>query len=98
MFLTDEVIGVFVSTVKTPEKFWIHVIGPGITALDKLVSEMTEYYNKAENHELHLIKTVKTWKIIWKHKKIQTLDTHYIYVIYTLYIRYYIVTSLNIYF
>lgn len=49
----DEVIEVFVSAVETPNKFWIHVIGPGIQALDDLVSEMTEYYNKAENRELH---------------------------------------------
>lgn len=45
--------------METPNKFWIHVIGPGIQALDDLVSEMTEYYNKAENRELHS-KTVKT--------------------------------------
>lgn len=35
------------------------MIGPGNAALNNLVSKMTEYYNKAENRELHR-KKVKT--------------------------------------
>lgn len=53
---------VYVSAVDTPNAFWIHVIGSGIKALDNLVSEMTEYYNKEENRKLHALKKVKKKK------------------------------------
>lgn len=34
------------------------MIGSGNIALHNLVSEMTEYYNKEENRELHALKKV----------------------------------------
>lgn len=46
------------SAMENPSQFWVQVIGPGITALDKLVSEMTAYYNEEESHELHALKNV----------------------------------------
>ena len=63
MSLTEDLVEVYVSAVETPSLFWIHVIGPGNKALDSLVGEMTEYYNKEENRELHILKKVKRNKI-----------------------------------
>ena len=62
----DDVImmEVYVSAVDTPNAFWIHVIGSGIRALDNLVSEMTEYYNKEENRKLHALKKVTSGQMV----------------------------------
>lgn len=49
---------VYVSAMESPSQFWIQVVGPGTTALDKLVLEMTAYYNEEENRELHILKNV----------------------------------------
>ncbi|XP_025267193.1 tudor and KH domain-containing protein homolog isoform X3 [Camponotus floridanus] len=56
-------IEVFVSAVETPHKFWIQKIGPGNAALNNLVSEMTKYYNEAENRVLHK-KKIKLYQIV----------------------------------
>lgn len=58
MILIDGLIEVYVSAMKSPNQFWIQVIGSGNIALHNLVSEMTEYYNKEENRELHALKKV----------------------------------------
>lgn len=50
---------VYVSAVENPGQFWVQVVGPGAVALDKLVTEMTEYYNDEENVELHALKSVR---------------------------------------
>ncbi|XP_029163809.1 tudor and KH domain-containing protein homolog [Nylanderia fulva] len=55
---------VYVSAVETPNVFWIHVVGPGNTALDDLVSKMTEYYNKEENREFHILKKVTVGQMV----------------------------------
>lgn len=55
---------VYVSAMETPNVFWIHVVGPGNNALDNLVSEMTEYYNKEENRELHALKKVTSGQMV----------------------------------
>lgn len=60
----DDVMEVYVSAMETPNVFWIHVIGPGNTALDNLVSEMTEYYNKEENREFHALKKVTPGQMV----------------------------------
>lgn len=55
---------VYVSAMETPNVFWIHVIGPGNSGLDNLISEMTEYYNKEENRELHALKKVTSGQMV----------------------------------
>lgn len=49
---------VYISAMETPSQFWVQVVGPGTTALDKLVSDMTVYYNDEKNHELHKLRNV----------------------------------------
>lgn len=47
---------VFVSSVISPSRFWVQLVGPQSTELDFLVDAMTEYYNQKENQELHQIR------------------------------------------
>ncbi|XP_076663373.1 tudor and KH domain containing protein papi isoform X2 [Andrena cerasifolii] len=62
--ITDGIMEVYVSAMENPSQFWVQVIGPGITALDKLVSEMTAYYNEEESHELHALKNITLGQIV----------------------------------
>lgn len=57
---------VHVSAVKTPNLFWIQVIGPANIDLQHLVDEMTEYYSNEENRELHILKKVRCNSINYK--------------------------------
>lgn len=59
---TDGTMEVYVSAMESPTKFWVQIVGRGTTALDKLVSEMTAYYNETENRELHKLKDVSVYK------------------------------------
>ncbi|XP_076239155.1 tudor and KH domain containing protein papi [Calliopsis andreniformis] len=61
---TDGVMEVYVSAMESPSQFWIQIVGSGTTALDKLVSEMTAYYNEEENHELHTLKDVTVGRMV----------------------------------
>ncbi|XP_050457964.1 tudor and KH domain-containing protein-like isoform X2 [Cataglyphis hispanica] len=54
----EDVMEVYVTVMATPSLFWIHVVGPANRALDNLVFEMTEYYNKEENRELHTLEKI----------------------------------------
>ncbi|KAM0736663.1 Tudor and KH domain-containing protein-like protein [Formica fusca] len=60
----EDVMEVYVSAMETPNIFWIHVIGPGNTALDNLIFEMTEYYNKEENREFHALKKITPGQMV----------------------------------
>lgn len=60
--VTDGIMEVFVSAMESPSQFWVQIVGPGTTALDKLVLEMTTYYNDEENLELHTLKNVSLCK------------------------------------
>ena len=57
-------IEVYVSAVETPSQFWVQIVGPGINALDKLVSDMNDYYSKRENYEMHKLKSVKIGQMV----------------------------------
>lgn len=59
--VSDGFIEVYVSAVETPSQFWVQIVGPGITALDKLVSDMNTYYSNKENYEMHKLKSVNIW-------------------------------------
>ncbi|XP_012134855.1 tudor and KH domain containing protein papi isoform X2 [Megachile rotundata] len=60
----DTAIEVYVSAAENPNQFWVHLVGPGNTALDKLVSEMTEYYSDEQNQEIHALKNVTLGQIV----------------------------------
>lgn len=58
--VSDGLMEVYVSAMENPSQFWVQIVGPGTMALDKLVSEMTTYYDNEENYEIHRLKNVNT--------------------------------------
>ncbi|OAD53586.1 Tudor and KH domain-containing protein [Eufriesea mexicana] len=62
--VSDGLMEVYVSAMESPSQFWVQVVGPSTTALDKLVSEMTAYYNDEQNHELHILKNITLGQIV----------------------------------
>lgn len=62
--VSDGFIEVYVSAVETPSQFWVQIVGPGITALDKLVADMNAYYSNEENYQLHKLKNVKIGQLV----------------------------------
>lgn len=47
-----------------PSRFWLQIVGPKATQLDCLVEEMTEYYSKQDNLNLHLLENVKQGDLV----------------------------------
>ncbi|CAL7951693.1 unnamed protein product [Xylocopa violacea] len=62
--VSEGLMEIYVSAMENPSQFWIQVVGPGTTALDKLVSEMTAYYNDEQNHELHTLRNITLGQIV----------------------------------
>ncbi|XP_050486216.1 tudor and KH domain-containing protein homolog [Bombus huntii] len=62
--VSDGFIEVYVSAVETPSQFWVQIVGPGITALDKLVSDMNAYYSNKENYEMHKLKSIEVGQLV----------------------------------
>ncbi|CAK9798286.1 Tudor and KH domain-containing protein homolog [Anthophora plagiata] len=62
--VTDGLMEVYVSAMENPSQFWVQVVGSGTTALDKLVCEMTAYYNDEQNHELHTLRSITPGQIV----------------------------------
>ncbi|KOC67666.1 Tudor and KH domain-containing protein [Habropoda laboriosa] len=62
--VTDGLMEVYVSAMENPSQFWVQVVGSGTTALDKLVCEMTAYYNDEQNHELHTLRNITPGQIV----------------------------------
>ncbi|XP_053971961.1 tudor and KH domain-containing protein homolog isoform X1 [Hylaeus volcanicus] len=62
--VTDGLMEIYVSAMENPSQFWIQVVGHGTTALDKLVSDMAEYYSEEENRELHRLKNVTLGQVV----------------------------------
>ncbi|KAK1120863.1 hypothetical protein K0M31_011064 [Melipona bicolor] len=62
--VSDDLIEVYVSGVKNPNQFWVQIVGPGIIALDELVSEMTTYYDNKENYEMHRLKNITVGRMV----------------------------------
>lgn len=50
---------VYVSAMESPNHFYIQVIGRSNGLLKKLVEDMTAYYEKVENQELHVLRKVR---------------------------------------
>ncbi|XP_068081348.1 tudor and KH domain-containing protein homolog isoform X2 [Anabrus simplex] len=61
---SDGLMEVYVSAVHSPEKFWLQVIGPRAVELDHLVEQMTDYYSKDENKEIHAIRELRLGHVV----------------------------------
>lgn len=55
---------VYVSAIASPARFWIQLVGPQIAKLERLIDEMTEYYENAENQTLHRIDNAYLGQIV----------------------------------
>ncbi|KAL1109972.1 hypothetical protein AAG570_014081, partial [Ranatra chinensis] len=60
----DSMIQVYVSSVANPTHFWLQLISPKAVDLDHLVDDMTEYYSKEENRELHKLTEVVKGQVV----------------------------------
>lgn len=49
----DGFIEVFISTLESPSSFWVQLVGTQSTALDKLVTDMTNFYGQEANRDSH---------------------------------------------
>lgn len=56
---SDGLLEVYVSAVESPDRLWVQMKGPCTVELDRLQEQMTDYYAKDENRELHVLKEVK---------------------------------------
>ena len=54
----DKVIEVYVSSILTPSQFYVQKVGPQSVALDKLVQEMTAYYEITANQKINELTNV----------------------------------------
>lgn len=61
---SDRFIEAYVSAVDTAAHFWLQVVGSRSIQLDKLVTDMTEYYDCADNRELEELDKVKEGDIV----------------------------------
>ncbi|OAD59809.1 Tudor and KH domain-containing protein [Eufriesea mexicana] len=62
--VSDGLVKVYVSAMESPSQFCVQVVGPDTTALDKLVYEMTAYYDDEQNHGLHILKNITLGQIV----------------------------------
>lgn len=53
--ISDSQLKVYVSAIASPARFWVQMVGPQTSKLDRLVEEMTEYYSQSENRTLHKV-------------------------------------------
>ncbi|KAK3875994.1 hypothetical protein Pcinc_019166 [Petrolisthes cinctipes] len=61
---SERFLEAFVSAVESAAHFWIQLVGPQSVELDKLVTEMTEYYSNEETRELHSLDKVKEGSMV----------------------------------
>lgn len=62
---SDGLLEVYVSAIESPDRLWLQMKGPCTVELDRLQEEMTDYYTKDENRELHFLKEVSMNKILF---------------------------------
>ncbi|KAK3907750.1 Tudor and KH domain-containing protein-like protein [Frankliniella fusca] len=55
---------VFVSALENPGQFWVQLVSQRGVELDQLVEDMTEYYSKPENQELHTLQEISVGQIV----------------------------------
>lgn len=61
---SDGQMEVYVSAIASPARFWLQIVGPQSADLDSLVGDMTEYYSREENRELHKIRAPYLGQIV----------------------------------
>ena len=60
----DKVIEVYVSSILNPSQFYVQKVGPESVALDKLVQDMTAYYEVMANQKMNEISIVKPGDLV----------------------------------
>ncbi|KAF8787424.1 Tudor and KH domain-containing protein like [Argiope bruennichi] len=55
---------VYVSAIESPSKFWVQIAGSKSIQLDKLVTEMTEFYNEGKNKEKFRPNSIKVGDVV----------------------------------
>merc|ERR1719158_2030686 len=60
----DNVIEVYVSSILNPSQFYVQKVGPQSIALDKLVQEMTAYYEITANQKLNALSEVSPGDLV----------------------------------
>lgn len=60
----DSQFEVYVSAMLDPSRFWLQIVGPKATELDQLVEEMTDYYSKQDNRDLHILNTIECGDLV----------------------------------
>ena len=60
----DKVIEVYVSSILNPSQFYVQKVGPQSVALDKLVQEMTTYYEITANQKLNEITKINSGNMV----------------------------------
>lgn len=55
---------VYVSAAVNPSQFWLQIVGPNANELDQLVEEMTDYYSKPDNKQLHVLSDISVGEIV----------------------------------
>ena len=61
---TDQVIEIYVSSILNPSQFYVQKVGPESVALDKLVQDMTAYYEVTANQKMNEISIVKPGDLV----------------------------------
>lgn len=57
---SNGLLDIYMSTVESPDRFWVQIAGPGIDELDKLIEQLTDYYTKDENKMRHKLEEVSS--------------------------------------
>lgn len=57
-------VEVYVSAVCSPSKFWVQLFGTQSIELDRLVDEMTDFYESLENQEMSQVSNLKLGDIV----------------------------------
>ena len=60
----DKVVEVYVSSISSPSQFYVQKVGPESIALDKLVQEMTAYYEITANQKLNELTEVSPGDLV----------------------------------
>ncbi|XP_049801128.1 tudor and KH domain-containing protein homolog [Schistocerca nitens] len=60
----DGYIPVFVSALTDPGCFFVQLVGQHAVELDHLVEEMTQYYSKEENQEIHRVNEISVGQLV----------------------------------
>lgn len=60
----DGFIEVYISSLESPSTFWVQPVGTQTTALDKLVTDMTNFYNQEANRNSHAVTSLSVGDVV----------------------------------